>query len=462
MNNSLDWLNRLQNKKNELDKISPTICAAKWLQVTLHLQNGLTHSCHHPAPHKVPLKELENNPDALHNTKHKITQRQLMIQGQRPAECEHCWIAEDSSPSSFSDRVIKSSDDWSQVDFENIYQQKNPSPTYLEVSFSNVCNLKCIYCSPDVSSAIWSEFERYGGYPIPGSPDLNWYKENQREPYKNESDNPYIKSFDEWFPKIFNNLKVLRITGGEPLLSERTMKTIHFIGEKGNGKLKFDINSNLMVSRKSLNNYVKELDGLLVNDKIREVRFYTSVDTHGEQANWIRFGLNYDKLIENIDFILSSSENIKLTIISTFNIFSFPNFTSLLKDVIQLKKKHIKTIEPEPRLMIDITFIRQPNFLSPNIAPYYLKSFVKNSLNLMSECSETDERIWGFNSYEINKMQRLVDMVLTEPSLEFNQEINNIKKNLGIFIKEYDRRKRLNVKKIFPEMVPFLNEIIPL
>ena len=57
--------------KEFLDTVGRGMCMAKWTQVTIHLQNGHTHSCHHPATHKIPLRELEENPTALHNTKYK-------------------------------------------------------------------------------------------------------------------------------------------------------------------------------------------------------------------------------------------------------------------------------------------------------------------------------------------------------------------------------------------------------
>ena len=50
--------------KQKLDNVSSSFCLAKWYQVTIHLQNGHTHSCHHPGTHKVPLDELINNPTA--------------------------------------------------------------------------------------------------------------------------------------------------------------------------------------------------------------------------------------------------------------------------------------------------------------------------------------------------------------------------------------------------------------
>ena len=64
------WI-RMQYKK-KLDKISPTLCLAKWTQSNIYLGSGMTHSCHHPAPHKIPLVEIQENPAALHDTQHKI------------------------------------------------------------------------------------------------------------------------------------------------------------------------------------------------------------------------------------------------------------------------------------------------------------------------------------------------------------------------------------------------------
>ena len=52
----------------KLETISPTMCLAKWNQVSLHLPTGLTNSCYHPPLHKIDATKLDNNPAALHNT----------------------------------------------------------------------------------------------------------------------------------------------------------------------------------------------------------------------------------------------------------------------------------------------------------------------------------------------------------------------------------------------------------
>ena len=92
----MDNFEAFRQTKESLDKTSPSFCLAKWNQVTLHLGAGLTHSCHHPAPHKIPIEEVEENHTALHNTLHKKLLRKQMMEGQRPVECNYCWRVEDA------------------------------------------------------------------------------------------------------------------------------------------------------------------------------------------------------------------------------------------------------------------------------------------------------------------------------------------------------------------------------
>jgi len=97
--------NNFTEMKQKLDSVGCGFCLAKWTQVTMHLHDGTTHSCHHPAPHKIGLRELKRNPTALHNSLQKKKARKEMLEGQRPSECGYCWKVEDNSDS-FSDRVF--------------------------------------------------------------------------------------------------------------------------------------------------------------------------------------------------------------------------------------------------------------------------------------------------------------------------------------------------------------------
>ena len=45
-----------------LNSVSSSFCLAKWHQLTLYLQNGFNHSCHHPMTHQISTTELELGP----------------------------------------------------------------------------------------------------------------------------------------------------------------------------------------------------------------------------------------------------------------------------------------------------------------------------------------------------------------------------------------------------------------
>ena len=97
--------------KDMLNEKGPGFCLAKWTQVTLHLGVGLNHSCHHPKTHEIPLDEIKDNVNALHNSSYKKSVRKQMLNGQRPAECDYCWRIEDNTEQ-FSDRVYQSIEPW--------------------------------------------------------------------------------------------------------------------------------------------------------------------------------------------------------------------------------------------------------------------------------------------------------------------------------------------------------------
>ena len=100
--------------RDRLNELSPSMCMAKWLQVSLHLPQGRTHSCYHPPTHPIPLDELKKDPNALHNTTFKLEERKQMKCGTRPEGCQYCWNVEDAPDAPkggrLSDRHYRSSE----------------------------------------------------------------------------------------------------------------------------------------------------------------------------------------------------------------------------------------------------------------------------------------------------------------------------------------------------------------
>jgi hypothetical protein len=118
-------------------EVGPTFCLAKWHHVTMYLQTGETHSCYHPAPHKIPLLDVFETPSALHNTAHKKQERKMMLEGKQPEGCQYCWNIEAMGPDYISDRHIRNSSIFTEERYEQTDKgawDQNINPEYIEIN----------------------------------------------------------------------------------------------------------------------------------------------------------------------------------------------------------------------------------------------------------------------------------------------------------------------------------------
>jgi len=442
----------LRKAKQILDRTGPGMCLAKWVQVTLHLQNGHTHSCHHPNTHKIPLEEIAKDPSALHNTSFKKEQRKLMMTGQRPAECHYCWNIEDSAPKDsdiFSDRIYKSTDDYAGKDqyFNVMYSgwERNINPTYLEVSFSHACNFKCSYCSPHISSKWMEEIEKFGGYPTTLQyNNLEHTKHQDKMPIPLKEENPYVEAFWKWWPEVYNTLHTFRITGGEPLMSKDTFKVLDYIIENPNPKLELAINSNCVLPDKLFDRFLEKIKVIQDNKCVKKFTLFTSAEAYGEKAEYIRHGMDYDVWLENCNKFLSEVPSANFSIMSTYNALSVTSYTEFLKDVLLMKLKHYNDLR---NINLDIPYLDNPKWMSVRILPTSYVSLIEKQIKFMRD-NHCDGK--GFYEQEIQKLDR-VKYLITE------EKENTHLKDFALFFEEHDRRRATNFKKTFPELEDFYN-----
>jgi organic radical activating enzyme len=460
--------------KDKLDTVGPGFCLAKWTQVTMHLHNGTTHSCHHPEPHKIGLEEINRNPTALHNSKIKKQARKEMLSNERPSECQYCWNVEDNS-NSFSDRVYKSSEPWSEPFYDEIVKsdwRSDYNPKYAEVSFSNTCNFKCAYCGPEYSSKWMEEINEFGAYDLSFQYNsVDRMVERNTKPYKHSEDNPYVNAFWEWFPELYGSLDTFRITGGEPLLSKDTWKVLDYIidSEEPNKNLKLSINSNLGINDDLVDKLIGKLDKIIKEDRIRELIIFTSCEGYGKQAEYTRFGLEFDKLFQNIDKILTVLPKVTIVVMSTFNIFSIFSYEQLIRKIHKLKLKHFNTKRYwNSAIILDTSYLRHPPFMSFRILKDYIDveyfdrwiKFMKfnstfRSLNFQKTQNITDV---GFSTQEIEKIIRLKDMFVKDYETDI-KSFETDKKDFVKFIRQYEMRRGLVCEEYYPELVQFIKNI---
>ena len=299
---SLIKVKNLSEVKDRLNSVGKGFCPQKWRRLSLYLYSGMKHSCYHPAPHRVPLDRL-TDPAVLHNTPHDLENRKLMLTGSRPEGCSYCWNIEDLDKN--SDRFYRNNDGVYDLDEEidilsNTPWNANVNPYVLEVAFSNLCNFKCGYCCPSSSSLWEKEIEKFGNY------NLLFDQYGKNKIYSEDEYNPYIEAFWKWWPNLKNDLKIFRITGGEPLLSKYTTKLLHLLADEGNANLSLQFNTNMGVTNRRIVELCDHFNSLISSKHIKDIRLFTSLECVGTQAEYIRRGLNYELFLQNVDTYLNT------------------------------------------------------------------------------------------------------------------------------------------------------------
>jgi sulfatase maturation enzyme AslB (radical SAM superfamily) len=445
----------LEEKREKINNVSCSFCTAKWLQTTLLLQNGYNHSCHHPAPHKIPLHEIEANPAALHNSKFKKEQRAKMLNGERPKECGYCWKIEDLGKDYFSDRHYKTSDSWAWDRFEDI-AKSNPQddvyPSYLEVSFSNACNFACAYCSPEISSKWMEDIKQNGEYPTKhGSHNLDYLKESGKIPYKNSEHNPYVEAFWKWFPDALPHLKVLRITGGEPTMSKDTWKLLDYLIENPRKDLDIAINSNLCVTDVLIKKLILKINQLA--DVGVKVDVYTSLESTGKQAEYARDGLDYYTWIENVETVLKET-NSTVAMMTTINILSLPSFLDFMMTVMDFRKLYNKSFDVN-RIPLSINIMHWPPHLQCTLLDKEYRISIANTIEQVCEQwlkYYTKEKYARLYLEEFDQIKRLCDYLRnTESATEHRADFVR-------YIHAYDKRRDKDFVDTFPQYEHLLGE----
>lgn len=418
-----------------LNSVSGSFCLAKWMQVTLDIVHGTTHSCHHPQRHLVTTDELKANPSALHNSNYKKDQRKKMLSGERPAECSYCWDMEDAGVK-YSDRFIKSTDPWAWPHLDTISKltwNENVTPSYLEVMIDNKCNFSCAYCMADISSSIANEIKTFGVYPV-----SNPHHRNHQFKYDSENHKIYSGAFKEWFQNIKNEIQVLRITGGEPFLSPELNHIFEILNTATNPSLTLAINSHLSHKPDFLAKYLDTLKKLISDQRIGSIEIYVSLDNHGEKAEYIRHGLNFQRVISNLNLVRQMLPQCRLIVMCTFNILSIYGFMQFLEQ--------IRSIKETNDLILDISNLKNPEYLRSDMA----------TLEMIKEigrcCAYMEQHSDRFSAHERAKLLNVYRWV--------RQNSNVDKRNLRRadffkFVNEYDKRKNKSFISVFPEYKSF-------
>jgi len=454
--------NLTQWKEKILDTKSESFCGAKWYNSSMWLYNGITASCHHNPGHEIDVEAIKLNPRALHNTPQKKAERQMMKDGKKPMNCQFCWIMEEQNPEFVSDRVWTSrgaTDEQLQEAFVSDYDAEF-DVTYLELGFDKTCNLSCSYCGPGVSTAWVRDIRRNGEYENIESDKRNLYKNTQ---CVSTDENPYVDAFFKWWESgLHKTIQTLRITGGEPLLSKHIWRFMDWLVANKDTHpttCTLHMTTNLIYAPDVLDKFLN-----MCSDTGMTVELYSSTETVGKQAEYIRDGFNWELWEQNFKTVQSSPIISRCGICTTPAAHTIDGLVEFLEWAADLK-----SADPES-VRISINPLRFPVFQSVLILPVELRlKYKKDLLDIL----ERRKKSWTF--FEVDQITRFAaylsevtapihrDLV-THDTTEFDDVVNeyvpdDLSLDFKSFFTQYDKRRGKNFTVTFPALAAWYNSI---
>jgi hypothetical protein len=428
-----------------VNAISPSFCAAKWYNASIWLSNGRTASCHHPLAHYIPTKELLKDASALHNTQFKKEQRRKMLAGERPEECGYCWRVEDLGQEGiFSDRVYKSMI-YNPADVLKLMDSdpdQNVDPKTLEICFDNLCNMGCSYCNSEFSSTWSTDIAENGPYSSMMTSGGNTYENDGQHgmPFgpKNEG-NFYITKFFEWYKRsLRENLEELRVSGGEPSRSPDFWKLVETFN---NERFRFAVNSNLMMDKERLNRLIA------IGEQFKEYEIYTSGESYGKHAHWVRSGIDYKIWRDNLYDVAVRAPKIGTHIMMTISAFSIWTVDQFLDDIVKLRHETNIALgeNRRDRFHMSVNILRFPSFQSVNMID------TENKHMLAERIEAALARADLITDNERNNFQRCIAYLRNvdrgyEDQDSYENKVNDLKK----FVQQYSARRNMPSNEYMP------------
>lgn len=155
----------------------------------------------------------------------------------------------------------------------------------ITVAFDNLCNMKCVYCSPRYSTQIASENIKFA--PNSDAKELKLYKIiSEQTPKK-------IKFLKTVLMEEDYDLVQFEILGGEPLINPLIFEFLDWMTEQEfSNKIRLSILTNGTVYTEKILQYTK---------KFQCISLGFSIDGTNETFEYIRFNGKYDEVKKNIN-----------------------------------------------------------------------------------------------------------------------------------------------------------------
>jgi MoaA/NifB/PqqE/SkfB family radical SAM enzyme len=301
---------------------------------------------------------------------------------------------------------------------------------YFDLRLGNLCQLKCIMCSPHDSSSWIKEWKLQ--YPKYKTIELK-----QDQQWDNDFDYTWYKkgSFLNDMRSQASNIRELYFAGGEPLLIPEHYKILEFMVETGAAK-----NCILRYNSNGLELPEKLFD---LWNHFKQVKFNFSVDSVGERNDYIRYPSKWEDVVNNLKRLDNTPDNITVNIACAVQLLNVITISELVhwKESMNFKKINLP---PYGAGLIGTHLVYLPSYLNVRVLPKHLKDKVKKNVEYFCSRRSTDDE-FAQNPYGLKRWQGLVQYMMAE---DWSHKIPMLLDYLEVT----DQRRGTDFRKTFPEL----------
>jgi hypothetical protein len=218
-------------------------------------------------------------------------------------------------------------------------------------------------------------------------------------------------------------------------MSTDVWKLIDLFAEE---KYKFElgINSNLGAKKSIIDRLIER------SHDINNLTIFTSMETTGAQAEYIRDGLDYESWCDNVERILGESNVKRIVVMMTINALCLFNITDFMNQVMIWKQKY------RNRISMSINFLRFPAFQSLTVLPDALR---QKSYQQLSDWYEDNCNNPNLTFTERSDVKRLISYVnIIETPHSYDTDLEKNRKDFKKFYSQYSARRNKPID-VFPE-----------
>jgi len=197
---------------------------------------------------------------------------------------------------------------------------------YLDIRFSNLCNMKCRTCGPACSSR-WAE-EHQQNF---GKETLESHFNMKKIVVSNNEENDLLEKLKPYLLDV----EEVYFAGGEALITNEHYDILDYWIENKHTDVELTYTTNFLTLR------YKDKNAIDYWKKFSNIQIWASLDGSDNVIEYLRHGAKWDVILENIAELKREVPHAKFGItptISIYNVFQFPKFLKwlLYNDIIPI------------------------------------------------------------------------------------------------------------------------------